>query len=70
MTDFVELRSDSHVQVLVEVGVGLCRFKGREYARQFLKDVQVPESIVERVLEEEIKPKAERRIRHVAYGVE
>jgi hypothetical protein len=66
MTDFVERRSDSHLQVLVEVGIGLCRSRGHEYARQFLRDVQVPESIVERVLKEEIKPKAERRIRHVA----
>lgn len=67
MTNFVERRTNSHVQMLVEAGVRLCRAYGHEYARSFLKDVNVPESIVECVLEAEPRPPAAKRIRHVTY---
>lgn len=67
MTDFVERRTNSHVQMLVEVGVRLCRAYGHEYAQNFLKDVHVPESVVERVLEAEPRAPAAKRIRHVTY---
>lgn len=67
MTNFVERRSNSHTQMLVEVGVRLCRAHGKEYARQFMKDVQVPQSIIERVLELDPEAVADPRIRHVRY---
>ena len=67
MANFNERRTDSHVQMLVEVGVRLCRSRGHEYARGFLKNVHVPECIIERVLETEPAASSVRRIRHVTY---
>lgn len=67
MNSLVERRTDSHVQMLVEVGVRLCRSQGLDYARQFLVDVHVPQSIIERVLELDPEAVADPRIRHVRY---
>lgn len=67
MTNFLERRNDPHAQMLVEVGIRLCRFQGRAYAREFLKDVHVPDCIIERVLADAMVHANERRVRHVTY---
>lgn len=67
MTDFVERRNNSHTQMMVEVGIWLCRFRGQAYARTFLKNVHIPDGIIERVLGEAMSHAAERGIRHVTY---
>lgn len=67
MNSLVERRIDSHTQMLVEVGVRLCRSQGLDYARQFLEDVHVPQSIIERVLELDPQSSSDARIRHVRY---
>jgi len=69
MTDFVERRNDTHTKMLVEVGIRLYRFRGQEYARDFLNDVHVPTGIIERVLAEAALQTAERRVRHVSYAM-
>lgn len=67
MTDFVERRSDTHLQLMVEVGIQLCRLRGRPYAQRFLEDVHVPAATIERVLPSLASPSAKPRIRHVDY---
>jgi len=67
MTDFVERRNNRHTQMLVEVGIRLCRFRGRGYALKFLRDVHVPDGIIERVLREATSHAALQGVRHVTY---
>lgn len=67
MNDFIERRTDPHLQMLVEVGVRLCRLESQAHGRQFLESVHVPDSIIERVLAEATLHTAERRIRYVSY---
>lgn len=68
MNDFVERRNNSHLQMLVEVGIRLRRFQGQAYALEFLKDVHVPAGIIERVLAEPTLQSTKRHVRHVSYA--
>lgn len=67
MTDFNERRTNLHVQMLVEARVRLHRLRGEDYARSFLKDVHVPECIIELVLEPVPAASSTRRIGQVTY---
>lgn len=45
-------------------------FASQAYGLQFLRDVHIPDGIIERVLADAVVHAAERRIRHVSYTTE
>jgi len=50
MADNSEHRTNTHQQMLVDVGVLLRKIRGEEYARQFLEEMAIPELVIARVL--------------------
>lgn len=50
---FTERRTDRHKQMLVDVGIVLCRCNGLEYAQTFLEKMKIPQTVIERVLAKE-----------------
>jgi len=50
MSDFDELRTNKHQQMLVDVGLMLRKARGESYARAFLEDMAIPELVITRVL--------------------
>lgn len=45
-----ELRTNTHQQMLVDVGIVLQRAYGDEYAKDFLEGMNIPSSVVLRLL--------------------
>jgi hypothetical protein len=45
-----ELRTNTHQQMLVDVGIVLEKAYGSEYAKSFLDEMNIPASVVQRVL--------------------
>ena len=45
-----ELRTNTHQQMLVDVGIVLEKAYGGEYAKNFLDEMNIPASVVQRVL--------------------
>ena len=45
-----ELRKNTHQQMLVDVGIVLEKAYGGEYAKNFLEGMNIPASVVQRVL--------------------
>ena len=50
MSGFKELRTNSHQQMLVDVGLMLRKAYGESYARAFLEEMAIPELVITRVL--------------------
>ena len=50
MADFHELRTNTHQQMLVDVGLMLWKAYGESYARAFLEEMQIPEPVIMRIL--------------------
>lgn len=50
MSDFDELRTNKHQQMLVDVGLMLRKACGESYARAFLEEMAIPELVIMRVL--------------------
>lgn len=48
----VELRANTHQQMLVDVDIALEKAYGREYAKDFSDEMNIPASVVQRVLTE------------------
>jgi hypothetical protein len=58
-TNIAELRSNTHQQMLVDVGILLQDAYGDEYARGFLEEMQIPASVTLRLLTRgELRPMA------------
>lgn len=45
-----ELRCNTHQQMLVDVGIVLHKAYGDAYAREFLESVNIPASVIQRLL--------------------
>ena len=45
-----DVRRNTHCQMLVDVGIVLARAHGLDYARAFLDEMLIPQSVIARVL--------------------
>jgi len=50
MEPCVEVRRNTHCQMLVDVGIVLARAYGPDYARAFLEEMHIQQNVIDRVL--------------------
>lgn len=50
MEPYADDRRDTHCQMLVDVGIVLARAHSLDYARAFLDEMRIPQSVISRVL--------------------
>jgi hypothetical protein len=67
MNDFVERRNNSHLQMLVEVGIRLRHFQGKAYALEILKGPRPGRHHRTRTGRPTLQS-TKRHVRHVSYA--